>query len=175
MSKLTIAQIQSIINDKSRELGRVIVTDSTGANALDIDVTGAAKITGTITGAITGSVTANAGTNLNTSALALETGGNLDAIAPPTTITEYQVTLTNTTTEYSQAFPAGTKAFEFWNRNANGFYWAFTTGKAYPLNNPHKTMPATGSYSKENVLLTGVTLYLAAMVAGDVIEINCYT
>lgn len=88
MSRLTIAQIQSIINDKSRELGRVIVTDTTGANALDIDATGAAKITG----AITGEVTANAGTNLNTSALALETGGNLAAIATDAAAIEARLT-----------------------------------------------------------------------------------
>jgi len=35
----------------------------------------------TFSGGITGTVTANAGTNLNTSALALETGGNLDSIS----------------------------------------------------------------------------------------------
>jgi len=39
------------------------------------------KITACNTGAIAGTVTANAGTNLNTSLLALETGGNLAAIA----------------------------------------------------------------------------------------------
>ena len=38
------------------------------------------KITACNTGAIVGTVTANAGTNLNTSALALESGGNLAAI-----------------------------------------------------------------------------------------------
>lgn len=39
------------------------------------------KITACNTGSIAGSVTANAGTNLNTSALALESGGNLATIA----------------------------------------------------------------------------------------------
>ena len=39
------------------------------------------KVTACNTGAIAGSVTANAGTNLNTSALALESGGNLATIA----------------------------------------------------------------------------------------------
>lgn len=41
-------------------------------------------VTGTVTAAVTGTVTANAGTNLNTSALALETGGNLAAIKAKT-------------------------------------------------------------------------------------------
>lgn len=45
-------------------------------NGLDVDVT---RVGGTVT--VSGSVTANAGTNLNTSALALETGGNLAASA----------------------------------------------------------------------------------------------
>ena len=43
------------------------------------------KITACNTGAIAGTVTANAGTNLNTSALALESGGNLATIAGDTT------------------------------------------------------------------------------------------
>lgn len=41
----------------------------------------ATAIAGTLTATVSGSVTANAGTNLNTSALALETGGNLATIA----------------------------------------------------------------------------------------------
>ena len=39
------------------------------------------KVTACNTGAIAGTVTANAGTNLNTSALALESGGNLASVA----------------------------------------------------------------------------------------------
>lgn len=42
------------------------------------------KITACNTGAIAGSVTANAGTNLNTSALAVESGGNLAALLTKT-------------------------------------------------------------------------------------------
>lgn len=56
--------------------------DSTAAipgdatNGLDVDVT---RVQGTVT--VSGTVTANAGTNLNTSSLALESGGNLATIA----------------------------------------------------------------------------------------------
>jgi hypothetical protein len=55
------------------------------SNALDINIKSGNPTSinvGTVTTlpAITGSVTANAGTNLNTSSLALETGGNLAAI-----------------------------------------------------------------------------------------------
>jgi hypothetical protein len=49
---------------------------NTGANATAIKVDGSA-----VTQPVSGTVTANAGTNLNTSALALETGGNLATIA----------------------------------------------------------------------------------------------
>lgn len=45
---------------------------------------------------ITGTVTANAGTNLNTSALALETGGNLATIAGDTTSIDGKITACNT-------------------------------------------------------------------------------
>lgn len=60
-----------------------ILADTTAilADTTSID----SKITACNTGAIAGSVTANAGTNLNTSALALETGGNLATIAGDTT------------------------------------------------------------------------------------------
>lgn len=49
------------------------------------------KITACDTGSIAGTVTANAGTNLNTSALALESGGNLATIAGAIAGTEMQV------------------------------------------------------------------------------------
>ncbi len=52
---------------------RVIKTDSGGAVQVDVESIGTVTITGT--------VTANAGTNLNTSALALESGGNLATLA----------------------------------------------------------------------------------------------
>ena len=52
----------------------------------------------TITNAVTvsGTVTANAGTNLNTSTLALETGGNLATIAGDTTSIDGKITACNT-------------------------------------------------------------------------------
>lgn len=48
---------------------------NTGANATAVKVDGSA-----VTQPVSGTVTANAGTNLNTSALALETGGNLASV-----------------------------------------------------------------------------------------------
>lgn len=58
-----------------------------------------------------GTVTANAGTNLNTSALALETGGNLATIAGDTTSLDGKVTACNTgDVTIGSALPAGTNA-----------------------------------------------------------------
>ena len=54
------------------------------------------KVTACNTGSIAGSVTANAGTNLNTSLLALETGGNLATIAGDTTSIDGKITACNT-------------------------------------------------------------------------------
>jgi len=67
------------------------------------------KITACDTGSIAGTVTANAGTNLNTSALALETGGNLDTISGDTTSINGKITACNTgDVTISAALPAGT-------------------------------------------------------------------
>lgn len=52
---------------------------------------------------VSGTVTANAGTNLNTSALALESGGNLDTVAGAVSGSEMQV-------DVVAALPAGTNA-----------------------------------------------------------------
>jgi hypothetical protein len=64
---------------------------NTGANATAVKVDGSAStqpVSGTVTAnagtgtfTVSGTVTANAGTNLNTSALALESGGNLATVA----------------------------------------------------------------------------------------------
>ena len=56
--------------------------------SLEVDNSGTKTVSGT--------VTANAGTNLNTSALALESGGNLAAIAGDTTSLDGKVTACNT-------------------------------------------------------------------------------
>lgn len=58
------------------DIGDVTVNNASGGSAVNIQ-DGGNSITVDGTVAVTGSVTANAGTNLNTSLLALETGGNL--------------------------------------------------------------------------------------------------
>ena len=86
----------------SANIGGVEIFDSAGTNKLGVNASGQITIanttfaatqatasslnatvvgTGTFAAQVTGTVTANAGTNLNTSALALESGGNLATIA----------------------------------------------------------------------------------------------
>ncbi len=62
--------------------------DNTGK--LNVNISNTPAVT------VTGSVTANAGTNLNTSALALEAGGNLATIAGDTTSIDGKITACNT-------------------------------------------------------------------------------
>lgn len=59
-------------------------TDGTNARILKTDAAGELQVDVLTLPSITGTVTANAGTNLNTSALALESGGNLAAISGTT-------------------------------------------------------------------------------------------
>lgn len=78
--------------------------DANDAAALACDTDGALHISdGGNSITVDGSVTANAGTNLNTSALALETGGNLATLAGAVSGTEVQV-------DVVAALPAGTNA-----------------------------------------------------------------
>lgn len=66
----------------SNTIGGVELVDSGGTNKASISAGGAVKVDGSaVTQPISGTVTANAGTNLNTSALALESGGNLATLA----------------------------------------------------------------------------------------------
>lgn len=78
------------------DIGDVTINNAAGAAAVNIQDGGNA-----IT--VDGTVTADAGTNLNTSALALETGGNLATVAGAVAGTEMQV-------DVVAALPAGTNA-----------------------------------------------------------------
>lgn len=85
------AQHSNLRNASGTEVGTAstplqVSIANTGANATAVKVDGSAvtqPVSGTFwqaTQPVSGTVTANAGTNLNTSALALESGGNLDDI-----------------------------------------------------------------------------------------------
>lgn len=68
----------------------LVVAPGTAADGLLVNLGSNNDVT------VTGTVTANAGTNLNTSALALESGGNLDTIAGDTTSIDGKITACNT-------------------------------------------------------------------------------
>ena len=63
-------------------LANILVDGVSGSNRASVTASNALKVDGSaVTQPVSGTVTANAGTNLNTSALALETGGNLATLA----------------------------------------------------------------------------------------------
>jgi len=88
---------------------------------------------------------------------------------------EYTVTLTSADTEYSQALPAGTKALEFWARESVDIRFSFAPGKVATPTEPYHTLKAGTTYYKENINLTGKTLYLASSEAGSHVEIIAWT
>jgi len=92
----------------------------------------------------------------------------------PITATLYNVTLTDVDTEYSQSFPDNTMAFRFKNRASQDTRFAWETGKVAGPVAPYRTLPADETYEKDNVAMTGHTLYLASGNAGDIIEIEVW-
>ena len=80
----------------------------TGANTIGaVNVNGTVPVSGTFwqtTQPISGTVTVNAGTNLNTSALALESGGNLATIAGAVSSSKVQVNVTNSSIPVTGTF-----------------------------------------------------------------------
>ena len=110
-----------------------------------------------------------------TYSLATASGGGGQSVSEATGVTLYTVTLTNADTEYSQALPAGTKAFAFRCRSAVDVRFAFETGKVATPTDPYRTLPSGQEYYKEAVNLTGKILYLASSTAGVVVEIEAWT
>jgi len=92
-----------------------------------------------------------------------------------TTPNEYNVTLANADTEYSQGLPAGTKALEFWARESVDIRFAFTSGKVATPTAPYFTLKSGTTYYKESLNLSGKTLYLASSTAGTNVEIIAWT
>lgn len=84
--------LKAIQTDSS---GNVVVTDGSGAMNVIVD---------------SGSITANAGTNLNTSALALESGGNLAAAATSLGTLDNAISGSEMQVDVVGSLPAGTNA-----------------------------------------------------------------
>ena len=98
-----------------------------------------------------------------------------DEVSEQDTVTIYNVTLTNADTEYSQALPADTRAFEFQCRTAYDIRYAWVTGKVATPTAPYQTLKAGAVKYKENVNLATATLYLASDQAGVIVEIEAWT
>jgi len=86
--------------------------------------------------------------------------------------TVYNVTLAANNTQYSQALPSMTTILEFQNRGAHDIRYAFVTGKVAASTAPYMTLKSGGYFYRDNLLLVGVTLYIATGDgASDVVEI----
>ena len=96
-------------------------------------------------------------------------------IEQATTPTIYNIDMAVVDTEYSQALPAGTKKFTFQCRQGNDMRFSFTTGKVATPTAPWTTLKAGMVYFEDSLNLTSKTLYVATDVAGDDVELICWT
>lgn len=94
----------------------------------------------------------------------------LEAATP----TEYNITLTNANTEYSQALPANTRRLCFRCRTGAVCRYAWVTGKVATPTANYQTLQAGAEYVLEGVKLATSTLYLASATAGAVIEMEAW-
>lgn len=95
-----------------------------------------------------------------------------DLIDPTvSTLTEYNVTLTNVDTQYSQALPVNCKGFEFISRGGYAVRWSLVTGKVATPTAPYNTLKAGAGYEKRGLKLASATIYFASDNAGDVVEL----
>lgn len=91
--------------------------------------------------------------------------------------TEYNLTLTNANTQYSQALPIGCQGFEFQCRTEADIRFAFVTGRVAAPTPPYLTLKA-GDYYVSPAISQGdtpSTLYFASATAGVVVEIIAWT
>lgn len=111
--------------------------------------------------------------------LQIDADKNLKVVADPatTTQTDYNVTLTNADTEYSQALPANCRLFEFQCRTDVAVRWSKTTGKVAGPTAPYKTLKAGDYYYSPplNQAASPDTLYFAAAVGSLVVELTVWT
>lgn len=94
-------------------------------------------------------------------------GGTVSTNAGATpTIFNLATPLANT--EYSQAIPSGTTKLLIRARSTAQLQFAFSVGDS---STNFITIPRGTSYSSDNLLLSGVTLYIQSSLAGNVIEV----
>lgn len=86
----------------------------------------------------------------------------------------YNVAMTAADTEYSQALPAGCKAFSVSVQGgaaADIFRVAYVTGKVATPTAPYLTFPGDVEYFEDGLNLTSQTVYLACDSAGKTAQI----
>lgn len=91
------------------------------------------------------------------------------------TVTEYNLTLTNANTEYSQALPANCRKVIFRCRTEYDVRYAWVTGKVATPTAPYQTLKAGAEYGIDDVKLASSTLYFASSTAGVIIEIEAWS
>ena len=154
-------------------------TDSVAATCTQSGTWNIGTVT-TLTG-ITNAVTVQA-TDLDirnlvsaTDAVSAVQSGTWTFVKAATTVTEYNTTMTNADTEYSQALPAGTKKFQIRVRDGTAARYAFTTGKVAGPTSPYFTLGAGEVYYEDNLNLTTKTIYFACGSAGKIIELLAWS
>ena len=101
--------------------------------------------------------------------------GTWTFVKAATTPNEYNMTMTNADTEYSQALPSGTKKFQIRVRDGTAARYAFTTGKVAGQTSPYFTLGAGEVYYEDNLNLTTKTIYFACGSAGKIIELLAWS
>lgn len=86
----------------------------------------------------------------------------------PTAPTIYNVTMTNASTEYSQALPANTRKFLIKCRTGYDIQVCFANGQS---GTTYLTVPAGFSYGEDQINDASITLYFQCATAGQVAEI----
>lgn len=87
----------------------------------------------------------------------------------------YNITLTDSNTEYSQALPANTKDFRWRCRTLFDVRYAWETAKVATPTAPYLTLPGGSDYYSDGNDLSSKTLYFASSEAGVVIEMEIFT
>ena len=93
------------------------------------------------------------------------------------TPTDYNVTMTDADTEYSQLLPDGTKAFSISVQDGDStkaLRIAWATGKVATPTAPYQTYPANAVVFEDNLNLQGKTIYFACSEAAKVAQITVW-
>ena len=91
------------------------------------------------------------------------------------TVAEYNVTLTNANTEYSQTLPANCRKLILRCRTADTVRYAWTTGKVATPTAPYQTLRASAEYALDGIKVASGVIYLASATAGVVIEMEAWS